>query len=116
MKVTQEINIYQFRDMFRDAVRPDQFSYEGQEALFNWLEEYYDDSGESWDGDIIALCCEFAEDTWQNIAANYRIDFSDCETDEEKRDAVLSYLEDHTMVVGDGEEKDGSATIVYRIF
>jgi len=112
MQVKQEINVYQFRDMFRDAGREGQFSYEGQEALFDWLESYYDGADESWDGDIIALCCDFSEDTWQNIAEGYRIDLSDCDDDEEKRDAVLSYLEDNTTVVGDGE--DGA--IVYQIF
>jgi len=35
----QTINLYQFRDAFRDCSRKDNFSYEGLESLFNWFEE-----------------------------------------------------------------------------
>jgi len=112
MQIKAEINVYQFRDMFRDAGREGQFSYEALGALFEWLEEYYDGSGESWDGDIIALCCDYAEDTWQNIVEGYRIDLSGCDDDEEKRDAVIAYIEEHSVIVAAGYD----GPIVYQIF
>jgi len=57
----QTIDVYGFRRAFERTDRKDQFSYEGLEALFNWLEEYEGDCGEEVELDIIALCCDFTE-------------------------------------------------------
>ena len=57
----QTIDVYGFRRAFERTDRKDQFSYEGLEALFNWLEQYEDDTGEEMELDVIALCCDFTE-------------------------------------------------------
>ena len=57
----QTISIYDFRRAFERMDRKDQFSYEGLEALFNWYEEYEEDTGEEVELDVIALCCDFTE-------------------------------------------------------
>ena len=57
----QTIDVYGFRRAFERTDRKDQFSYEGLEALFNWLEEYEEGTGEEVELDIIALCCDFME-------------------------------------------------------
>ena len=57
----QTIDVYGFRRAFERTDRKDQFSYEGLEALFNWLEQYEDDTGEETELDVIALCCDFTE-------------------------------------------------------
>lgn len=103
------INLYDFRADFM-AIRPENFSYVGLETLFNYLEEYEDSTGEQLEFDVIRLCCDFSEDTWQNIADNYSIDLSDCESDEDKEEAVREYLEDEGALVG--ESSVGS--YVYR--
>tara|TARA_R110000787_G_scaffold80086_1_gene174551 strand:+ start:481 stop:771 length:291 start_codon:yes stop_codon:yes gene_type:complete len=56
----QTINFNDFYDAFQE-VRPANFSYEGLRALFDWLEDYADDTGEEIELDVIALCCEFSE-------------------------------------------------------
>jgi predicted ArsR family transcriptional regulator len=99
----QTINVYQFRDAFR-AIRPNNFSYEGLGVLFEYLEQYEEDTGEEMELDVIAICCDFSEDTWQNIAQNYRIDLSDCEDDEDRKEAVKTWLEDEGALVGEGDE------------
>ena len=50
-----------FHDRFHSMGRGEQFSYEGKNALFEWLEEYEDSTGEQVELDIIALCCEYSE-------------------------------------------------------
>ena len=60
------INRSQFHDAFRKMGRENQFSYDGLEALFNYLEDYEDDTGESIELDVIALCCEYTE--YANLA------------------------------------------------
>ena len=57
----QTINLYQFRDAFRDYNRQDNFSYEGLESLFNWFEELDSDCDTETELDVIAICCEFTE-------------------------------------------------------
>ena len=54
------VNLNDFRDAFKAHDR-DNFSYEGLEALYNWLIDYEEDSGEEQELDVIALCCEYAE-------------------------------------------------------
>lgn len=88
-------NASQFRDGIR-LVRGDQFSYEALGLLFDYL----NDCGSDVEFDPIAICCEFSEDTPEAIAENYSIDIEDLNEGEIK-DAVLSYLEDNTSVVGE---------------
>jgi len=49
-----------FHDAFQDT-RPDNFTYAGLNALFEYLEEYEDSTSEEVALDIIALCCEYTE-------------------------------------------------------
>ena len=55
------VNSSQFHDAFWNMGREKQFSYDGLEALFEYLESYEDSTGEDVELDVIALCCEYAE-------------------------------------------------------
>ena len=56
----QSINFCQFTDQFK-WLRPDNFSYNGLRALFDYLEEFEDSTGEELELDVIGLCCDFSE-------------------------------------------------------
>lgn len=88
-----------FRDAFRAYERMDNFSYEGSKALFEYLEKYEEDTGEELELDVIALCCEYTEDKWQSIAANYSIEYDENENDDEGKEDVIQYLNGNTQVV-----------------
>lgn len=90
----QTINVSDFRDAFRSAGRADQFSYEGLTALYDYLEEIDPD----FDLDVIALCCDYAEDSAEDIAANYNIEVDSID---ELEDAVRAHLEEHTSIVAE---------------
>ena len=47
-----------FHDAFRAMGRGEQFTYEGLNALYDYLEDAYSDEYEL---DVVALCCEFSE-------------------------------------------------------
>jgi len=51
------IDLWDFREEFLQMGRGDQFSYDGLEALYDFLEENYDD----YELDVIELCCMFTE-------------------------------------------------------
>lgn len=56
----QTVNQYQFTQEFKQ-IRPNQFTYQGLKALFDWLEDYETDTGEEIELDVIAICCEYSE-------------------------------------------------------
>tara|TARA_B100001939_G_scaffold83038_2_gene70808 strand:+ start:5598 stop:5921 length:324 start_codon:yes stop_codon:yes gene_type:complete len=67
----QTINSYQFIDEFR-SIRPNNFSYEGLNALYDWFEEYEESTGEEVELDVIATCCEFTEfESLKEFQENY---------------------------------------------
>jgi hypothetical protein len=122
MYIKQHINVYQFRDMFRDAGRSDNFSYEGLGILFEYLEDYSEYMGGPWRLDIEVLCCEYNEMSWREAVDNYGIDLSECEGDEESCiNAVHEYLQDNTIVCGEfydgeGREFPKGTTFVFQAF
>ena len=85
-------------DGFRQCGRQDQFSYEGLEALFSYLEEIEEDTGESIEFDPIGLCCEFSEyATATEAAFEYGYE-ADTENFDAENDA-LEWLEYRTSVI-----------------
>ena len=114
MAIVQSINnVHQFREAFRLAGRMDQFSYEGLEVLFDYLDNLSEDTGETIELDPVALCCEYYESSIEELIDNYNIDLS--EVDEDDPDSIIEvvreYLEDNTSVCG--EVDDG---FVYAAF
>ena len=108
----QTVNFSMFCDAF--SIRKENFTYDGLEALYNYLENLEEETGDEIDLDVIALCCEYSVDSVADIASNYSIDLSECEDDDARFDAVMSYLNDNTSVCGDYEDADtGTRHIVY---
>ena len=60
MAIKQTVTESDFRDAFQ-AIRPDNFSYEGLGALYDYLENLSDDIGDDIELDVIALCCDYTE-------------------------------------------------------
>jgi len=105
MKTT--VTAQDFRDAFRDMDR-NYFSCEALNLLFGYFEQFEEDSGEEMELDVISICCDFSEETPEDIAQSYNIKAEDgdllslCEQ-------VLGYLEENTILVGE----TSSGTIVY---
>ena len=56
----QSVSIYDFERAFKRCER-ENFSYDGLKALFEYLEEYEEGTGEEIELDVIALCCDYME-------------------------------------------------------
>lgn len=108
MKTTVYLN--EFRDYFRQ-IRPDNFSYEGLGILFEHLEEWEEGTGEELELDVIALCCDFSEEDYKDIAKNYDIELDEDEDEETQMQAVADYLTDEGVYVG-----QTGTNIIYRVF
>ena len=57
----QTINFYDFERAFGTDTYKNQFTHQGKKALFEYLEEYEDSTGEQIELDVVALCCDYAE-------------------------------------------------------
>jgi hypothetical protein len=100
MKIT--VSLYDFTEAFKRFGRQDQFSYEGLHMLFEYLENLEQDMGVDLELDVIALCCDYCEMTYQEVLANYDTGI----TEEEYCDRLVwEWLEKNTSVVYMGEEK-----------
>jgi hypothetical protein len=108
MKTT--VYFAEFRDHFHE-MRPDNFSYDALRILFDYLEEFEESTGKDVEFDVIAICCDFSEDSYESIADQYGIELDTNENDDEIKQQVIDYLQDQGAYVG---ETDNS--IIYRNF
>jgi len=81
------VNFYEFSRWFEEH-RPNNFSRAGLNALFEYLEEYEDSTGEQIEFDPIALCCEYSE--YDNIA-EFHLDYG--AEDYPDKDAIMDYTQ-----------------------
>ena len=77
-------------------------------SLFDYMEQMEEDCGEEMELDVIALCCDYSVDSVADIASNYSIDIDGLDEDE-AREAVVDYLNDHTSVI----DEDCNGQILY---
>ena len=77
------VTLSDFHAAFKAAGRGDQFTREGRERLFEYLEGLEEDMGEPIELDVIALCCDYTESTLAEAADAYNIDIAEDEDEEE---------------------------------
>jgi hypothetical protein len=102
MKMT--LNKDQFR-FHMNAIRPDNFSYEGQGELFDYLDEI--DS--ELEFDPIAICCDFSQCSLDEFLDSFYSDINVTHhnTVEEKREAIAKFIGENGFwfaFVEDGKE------------
>ena len=74
--IYQTVTESMFHDAFVRMGRKDQFSYEGRAALYGYLADLADDTGEPFELDVIGLCCDFTEyESIEEYNAEYETDF-----------------------------------------
>ena len=113
----QIVNFNNFVDAFRAMGREENFSYDGLEALFQYLEDYEDNTGQEYELDVIALCCEFSEYAdVEEYADAYGVPYTECphcngclpESNYKcqkcgrpvlNREAILKHIGDHTTLI-----------------
>ena len=81
------------------------FTIEALNALFNYLEQWEEETGEAVEFDVIALCCQFAEydsamDAVYEINADVYRDVTENNDPETVEENLLDWLHDQTTVIG----------------
>ena len=103
------INKNQFINWFRSNEQyKNNFSYEGLSALFDYLEEMEESTGEELEFDPVALCCEFEEyDNFEEFQKEYN---------GEVLYPTLDALEDYTTVIRIGYTGYPSSSFIIQQF
>jgi hypothetical protein len=110
MKTT--IDFADFREAFRRYDRENRYSREGLMMLFDYFESYEEETGQEIELDVIAICCEYDENHWEDVASSYGIDLTNCGDEEEKIEAVRDYLNERSNLVGEPV----AGTFIYAAF
>lgn len=100
----QTVDNSDFHQAFRNYNRQDNFSSAGLDALFEYLEEYENSTGEELELDVIALCCDYTEATLEDIKKEY----DDIETIED--------LQDRTQVIMVNDSDSENPLVIYQAF
>lgn len=96
--IYKQINFSEFCDSFSETYK-NNFSYEGKRALFDYLEQYSEDTGENIELDTVALCCEY--DEWDDIEQyneNYGTQYIDASDIDEQGICQLIDIDDNKFI------------------
>ena len=123
MLVTTIDNGYQLEQLFKECGRENHFSYEGFNALYDYLDDYSEEVGEPFKVDVIALCCDFTEysgwDELYNIYSysynNESKTFEELEEDNELDD-FKEWVQDRTIVIEVTDYKNDIVGIIIQDF
>jgi hypothetical protein len=77
-------------------MRPNNFTYAALDVLFEYFEEYEEETGEEIELDVIAICCDYTQSTFEQVMYDYKLDD---DYDEGAQVVATRYLEEMTTVV-----------------
>lgn len=89
----QSVTFSAFCDSFRSLDRQDQFTYAGKRILFDYIEELEASTGTALELDVVALCCDYVESTFDEVRQSYSLENM---SDED----VAEYICENTAYVG----------------
>ena len=109
-----EVTEYLFRDAFERMNRADQFTYTGLGTLYEVLKDLESDTGEEYELDVIALCCEWAESTLDEITVQTYSNHG--EISELDDDELVEWISDQTIAREIEADQFGPRRVLYVQF
>lgn len=114
------VNETLFIDMFRKYNRIDNFTFQGLQELFDYLDSLADEMDEPIELDVIGLCCEFYEGNAQDIVNDYKEELSEAisladDYGQTVDDIVSEWLQDQGLLVSE-YDVNGVTHFLYRAF
>ena len=123
MLVTTIDNAYQLEQLFRKCGRENHFSYEGFNALYDYLDECSDEINKPFEVNVIALCGDFTEYSgWEELYNNYSYAYNNkSETFEEleennELDNFIEWVQDRTTVINVTDYRNNIVGIIIQNF
>ena len=84
MAIIDTLHEARFAEEFK-KIRKDNFTWDGLRALFEYLDDLSNDTGEDIEFDPIGFCCEFAEYNLEEFNEDYDMNIESFETFEKNR-------------------------------
>ena len=86
----QTITKSEFTSAFHKMGRGNNFTYQGLIALYDYLEEYEDSTGEQIELDVIGICCEYNEyESLEEFQEDYSEDYQSIEEIEHATQVIM---------------------------
>jgi len=96
----QSINFSDFKNAF-DNLRPNNFSLDALQIMFEYFEEYERDIGVEIEFDPIAICCEYVEEEADDIILHHCLEEAiEGLNEEEIKKAISEYIEESAIFIG----------------
>ena len=93
--ITETLTKSQFSDAFNKMGRGEQFSYAARNLIYDYLDEF-----ESYELDVIGICCEFAEyENLEEFQNDYGEEYNSMEIIEEATTVLRNNLEGGAFVI-----------------
>jgi hypothetical protein len=92
----QSVNKWTFHDAFKGIQYERNFSYQGLNVLFDYLESYEQDTDTEIELDVTSLCCDYTEAEIATVLADYG--YSDI--DELRDNTTVIEVDDETVIYG----------------
>jgi len=89
-----QVNFEGFKQAFIDKDRYDQFSNNALECIFEYYEEVEENTAESIELDVIAICFDWSEEPLQWVLDEYAV-----ESFEELQEHTRAYMTDNNVIV-----------------
>ena len=94
----QTITKSEFTSAFHKMGRGNNFTYEGLIALYDYLEEYEDSTGEQIELDVIAFCCEYNEyESLEEFQKDYGEEYHSIEEIEQATQVIM--IDDDSFII-----------------
>jgi len=94
----QTITSSDFTTAFHRAGRGDNFTYGGLIALYDYFEQYEDDTGEQIELDVIAICCEYNEyESLAEFQEDYSEEYQSIEEIEQATQVIM--IDDDSFII-----------------
>lgn len=108
MAIISTLTFSQFVREFEEHGRGDQFSREGLQLLYDYLDEL-----DNYELDVIGLCCDYCESTADEAIDDNGLEIEDRDQldEDELLEAVAKELERYTNVLG-----TTSDTVLYQMY
>lgn len=118
LNLVLSVNETLFIDMFRKYNRIDNFTYQGLQELFSYLDNLADDMQEPIELDVIGLCCEYYEGNAQDIVNDYKEELFEAisladEYGQTVDDIVSEWLQDQGLLISEFDV-NGITHFLYR--
>lgn len=92
------IGQYEFTEAFR-KIRPENFSYDGLKALYEYFDNYEESTGEEIELDVIAICCDYTEyENLEEFQQSYDADEYQTIEDIENATTVIKVDDDRFII------------------